>query len=147
METHQATTQLTEEEVAQILMDEAEVETDEYTAFTAEEEKGGSPEQVAGEVTARFFERNKPMYKGEPVPGKKYNPREHSSMFNAENQEGYYVYYSFPINSRTPVASFWTYRPADGNYSFEHIDLAKIMNLFLKHYRHLGEMPPPKKQV
>lgn len=150
METRPTAIELTEEEVNQILADEAadvDEVIDEYAAFAAEEESGGSPEQVAREDTARFFERHKPMYKGEPVAGKKYNPREHSSTFNAETQEGYYVYYSFPTYSRTPVASFWTYRPAEGKYSFEHIDLAKVMSLFLKHYRERGDVPPPKKQV
>lgn len=143
METHPAT-ELTDEEVNQILTDEAE---DEFAEFIAAEEQEGSPEQVANAITARFFERNKPMYKSEPVMGKKYNPRQHSSMFNAESQEGYYVYYSFPVNSRTPVASFWTHRPGEGAYSFEHIDLATVMSLFLKYYKNRGEVPPPKREA
>lgn len=147
MDTHPATAELTEEEMNQILMDEAglgnEEPADEFEAYmTAEEQE--SPEQVANGITARFFERNMPLYKGEPVRGK-YNPREHSSMFNAENQEGYYIYYSFPVNAKTPVASFWTYR-ADGSYSFEHIDLAKVVSQFLKYYKNRGDAPPPKKE-
>jgi hypothetical protein len=148
METHIATVQPTEEEMNQVLMEAALAElgepVEEFEAFVAAEKQHGSPEQVANEITARFFERNMPLYKGEPVRGK-YNPREHSSVFHAENQGGYYVYYSFPVNAKTPVASFWTFREEDGSYSFEHVDLGKVMSQFLMYYRNRGDMPPPKK--
>jgi len=148
MDTHSTAVELTEEEVNQILREEEAMATDEpvneFEAFASAEEQQGSPEQVANEITARFFERNMPIYKGEPVRGK-YNPREHSSMFHAESQDGYYIYYSFPVNAKTPIASFWIHR-ADGSYSFEHIDLAKVMSLFLGYYKNRGDMPPPKRE-
>lgn len=81
-----------------------------------------------------------------PIEGT-YNPRTNSTHRRGKYQQQFFVNYSFPVGSETPVASLWACK-GEGeqiSYSLIHVDLAEFMELIITYYKELGyKVPPPK---
>lgn len=102
------------------------------------------PREQEQELIKDFLETFDVNYKAEKVDGEFYKPYKHASSCRGKTQNGFYVYYAFPKNSDTPVASFWT-TYGEGRYKFVHIDMGAVMNQVIKYYQQQGHVPPPQR--
>lgn len=78
----------------------------------------------------------------------RYSPRQDAMYRRGKYQQQFFVNYSFPKGSDTPVASLWTCKEfgEKSNFIPIHIDLAKLMDLIITHYKGMGYTVPPPKQ-
>jgi len=101
-----------------------------------------SNKAVISEVLSRFT----PEFQW--VGEKGYNPRENSSHKKCKQYENFYIHYSFPFNTDSPVASFWIYKEGAGQspYQYKHIDIHKIIKQIVEHYKAEGFTAPPPRE-
>jgi hypothetical protein len=77
----------------------------------------------------------------------RYNPRQDSIHRRGQYQQRFFVNYSFPTESDSPVASLWACKGEgeDISYHLIHVDLSKVMDLLVTYYKEAGyKVPPPK---
>lgn len=118
-----------------------------YAVSQAEYEELQNGELSDQALISELLSRFTPGFRWDGEMG--YNPRENSVYKKCKKYDNFYIHYSFPHNTESPVASFWVYKEEGGQSPFEyvHIDVHKIIKQIVEHYKEQGySAPPPRGQ-